>query len=142
MTNKGYLDPVTGKEIVPVSVRRFVFPKILDLNNAKPIAEVAGNMPRWMNLKDHTDLDGQRIAIFAVEIVPGSGDYPDKETGEVRDYVRIACALLDDGGNEPVVIYTGSQNVVERAMAIMGSLSPDTPIIATLQAAGRAWLLV
>lgn len=147
MTKNIVLDPNTGQPIPSMDIRHFVFPPSVKVSDIRTIEEAAGKSPRWLNLKDHSELDGVTIAILGVEFMPGNSDYADKDTGEVRDYVRLAAVILDNDGavSEPVVIYTGASQIVERIMAISEGVSPDNPVKGTLRAVGsasrRAWLI-
>lgn len=104
-----------------------------DPTRARKLSNVAGELPPVYNLRDHPEFDGQDILIVGVRLSQG---------GEFGDYVKIACYPLEDGKpTRPVVIMTGSANVVDRAMTIAEEVSSDNPIIGKLRSAGRAWLL-
>lgn len=143
MTKNVTLDPNTGSPIRQLDTRHFVFPPSLKVENMRTIEEVAGKFPRWLNLRDHDELDGVDIAILGVEFMPGNSEFADPNTGEVRDYVRLAAVILDKSGavSEPVIIYTGAAQIVERSMAIASAVSPEEPVKGTLRTAGRAWLI-
>lgn len=128
------VDERTG-EIVDLKPRKTLFPATApDMKNARTIAGTVGKLPRWINLKDHAELNGATLAIIRVILVTG---------GEYGDYVRIVCYLLDKDGkpDEQLVIYTGAENVLERALSIAELCGPDAPYLGRLKSAGNAWLL-
>lgn len=136
-------DPLTGEVIYPSHINAIQFPKQFDPRTARKVEDLAGKLPPWMNLKDHPDLDGVSIAIIGVQFMPRNPDFADKNSGEIRDYVRLACFILDGEGKavSPAVIYTGAEQVVSRVMTVAPEIKPETPVVGTLRAAGRAWLL-
>lgn len=128
------VDPETG-EIVESSNGSSWSPP--SLKNARRVKDVAGELPQYINLKDHPELSGVEIAIVSVS---------DPVPGDLGDYVKIACYPLKDGEpGKPIVIVTGAENVLNRALAIQGEASPETPVIGTLREVGNAtrtaWLL-
>lgn len=142
MKSKGFYTP-EGVLIENKSIKSLTIPEKLNLNNVKPLEEVAGKMAKWFNLKTHPEFNGLRVALLGAELVPGNAEFANTETGEVGDYVRILCIPLgeDNKTGDPMVIYTGAENVVSRITSVLPVLNPDNPLIGTFRAAGRAWLL-
>ena len=134
-------DPITG-EVIGARALDFPAQLLANYKNQPTVSAIAGKNPRWLNLRDHPELSGKSIAIFGVIEVEGA-ILRDDGTIQVTSYVRMAAALLDAEMKpvEAVIIYTGSENVANRAMSIQSDVSPATPIVGTLVNAGRAWLL-
>lgn len=134
-TNKPQYDPTTGELIggSPV-VNQPHKPIIPNLGNARPLESVAGRQPQFLNLRDHAELNGVKIAIVKVT---------DSDRGEYGPFVKIAAYPLDENGQPGnlIVIMTGAENVMTRALTIQGDCSIDNPIIGVLEKVGDAWLL-
>jgi hypothetical protein len=108
-------------------------PKMPALQNHRRVSELAGVQVPHINLKDSPELDGQEIAIVFVAIA----------AGEFGEYCKIGAFLVDNGEARPnpVVIMTGAENVLNRALAVQDYASMETPVLGVLKRAGDAWLL-
>lgn len=104
-----------------------------NLANARQLEGIAGKQAQYINLKDHPEMNGQKVAI--VRVVQGSGEF--------GDYLKIHLFPIDSEGNAGplTVVMTGAENVVDRANSIAGDCSLDSPVIATFESVGDAWLL-
>lgn len=140
MTEQYTVDPTTG-ELLPARPQRLPRPQFskagVKLDGARAIDQTAaGRNIDYFNLREHPELDGQKIAMFAIREQP---------TGEFGDWVMIFSYRVnpDNTIGDPLVIMTGAENVTGRARAAAPEMSQETPVIATLRltSGGRAWLL-
>lgn len=105
-----------------------------NIQNAKTVKEVAGENPTFFNLKDNVWFNNRQIAIIGYQ----------EKTGEYGDYLLIGAWLMPETEQEepvPVVVMTGSENVMGRILAVSSEISEETPIIGTLRTIGDAWVL-
>jgi hypothetical protein len=126
-------DPQTGE--ISLSNYRIAPP---DLSHARTAEEVAGKNIQFINLKDHEEMNGKKVAIVHVEVKEGGGEFANKP------YVVLGVWLLDDNDNtplEPKVIMTGAENVLARVLAAEEVINEGTPVIGTFRSHGRAWSL-
>lgn len=131
--NMPMVDPDTGE--VTLTNYRVAPP---DLSQARTAEDVTGKNIEFINLKDHKEMDGKKVAIIHVTVKEGSGEFEDK-----KPYVILGVWLLDDNDKpvEPKVIMTGAENVLARVLTAERLINDGTPIIGTFRNHGRAWAL-
>jgi hypothetical protein len=107
------------------------------LDKAKTVTEIAGKNATFFNLKDNEWFNNRKIAIVGVRT----------KQGEYGEYLLLGCWLYPEVDNDPdnqpvpVVIMTGSENVVNRVFAVLSEISEETPVVGTLRKISDAWIL-
>lgn len=107
------------------------------LSNARTTTELLGERPPVWNLRDHAgEMDGTRVAILKYNENQGMID------DEVTTYCVLACVILDEENKpvQPVIVMTGSADVMERLASLVDLINAGTPVIGRFRNAGRAWL--
>lgn len=126
-------DPETGE--LPVEETRLIpWYKTISIS-AIPMAELIGNRPPVMNLRDHPELSGREIAIVHY--------HKSANPGQFGDYVFIGCFLLDADhkAEKPIMIMTGSKDVLERIFQVADVIAEGQPVLARLTLKGQAWII-
>lgn len=124
--------PVDTKSITPWYKRQY------NLDNVPQVSDLGGARPPVLNLKDHPELDGQKIAILDYRVKEGS--FRD-ETGKIRDYLFIAALLVNGDNKIPVMLMTGAEDIYNRVMQLADVIQSGQPVMGTLSKRGRAWFI-
>lgn len=123
-------------EELPVQTRA-VLPwyKRPNFSNAQTIEDLGGARPPLYNLRDHEELSGRKIAIVQVHY----------NEGEFGQYAFIAAFFIDPPNSPekpaPVVLMTGSEDILGRLAQFADVIENGTPVIGVLRHSGRAWFL-
>lgn len=106
-----------------------------DFTQARTIKELGGTRPPLYNLRDHEELDGRKVAIVQVRY----------NEGEFGQYAIIAAFFIDPPNSPdkpaPVVLMTGSEDILGRLAQFADVIDNGTPLIGVLRHSGRAWFL-
>lgn len=138
------VDEATGEIFTPDTALLNAPPAFSDIQSAiktaRPLSSVAGTRPNIMNLRDHPELSGKALAVFAVR-------YFHPEDSEFNNpYVLIYGAVFPPDQQAeavPVMLRTGAQNVIERLTPAFAAIAAGEVFVGqlTLTSGGRYWTL-
>jgi hypothetical protein len=129
MTDQTY-DPQTGEVVGKGAIQQWYQ---RPLGSTTPIKTLLGERPPVKNLRDHPEFNGKKVVICNVDF----------HSGEFGDFVIAGVIPLDENDKPdfPVIIMTGSEDIMGRLMALEATIKAGNAVTGTLRQAGRAWFI-